>query len=222
MTSAHTIDKAFRIHVMSCIEKYKRVRQTKFAKANNISVDSVYAHNQFPIWCLVKLFKSQYNIRSRLFKSLTEEQKSDWLAFYDKNKQIILMSKENHEDFHKNNSFDVKTSSWKSNNPNEQQTTTHTMHLKKPKNKLVNCDFSNVVENKDETNDDKVTVKSKTKDKSKDVSKDKPKNVINVSKDKSNDVTKNDTDKDDTNEHAKKHVKKRVRVRKNVNNTNDT
>lgn len=213
MTSAHTIDKAFRIHVMSCIEKYKRVRQTKFAKANNISVDSVYAHNQFPIWCLVKLFKSQYNIRSRLFKSLTEEQKSDWLAFYDKNKQIILMSKENHEDFHKNNSFDVKTSSWKSNNPNEQQTTTHTMHLKKPKNKLVNCDFSNVNESNKIKNESKETNVSNMNNKTKNESKDTK---------RKSDESKDNESKDDTNEHAKKHVKKRVRVRKNVNNTNDT
>ena len=206
MTSVHTIDKAFRMHVIPCIEKYKRVRQTKFAKANNISVDSVYAHNQFPIWCLVKLFKSQYNIRSRLFKSLSEEQKSEWLSFYDKNKQIVLMSKENHEDFHKNNSFDVKTSSWKPNNPNEQPTITHTMHLKKPKNKLVNHDFSKTVENKD----DKVTVKSKTKD------------VINVSKDKSKNVTKNDESKDNEDKDVKKHVKKKIRVKKNVNNTDAT
>lgn len=210
MTSAHTIDKAFRMHVISCIEKYKRVRQTKFAKANNISVDSVYAHNQFPIWCLVKLFKSQYNIRSRLFKSLSEEQKSEWLSFYDKNKQIVLMSKENHEDFHKNNSFDVKTSSWKPNNPNEQQTTTHTMHLKKPKNKLVNCDFSKTVETKDD---------NKIKNKSKNVDNDK---IKNISKDKSKDVIKNDESKDDAYKDVKKHVKKRIRVRKNVNNTNDT
>lgn len=213
MTSAHTIDKAFRVHVMPCIEKYKRVRQTKFAKANNISVDSVYAHNQFPIWCLVKLFKSQYNIRSRLFKSLTEEQKSDWLAFYDKNKQIILMSKENHEDFHKNNSFDVKTSSWKSNNPNEQQTTTHTMHLKKPKNKLVNCDFSNVNESNKTKNESKETNVSNMNNKTKNESKDTK---------RKSDESKDNESKDDTNEHAKKHVKKRARVRKNVNNTNDT
>ena len=213
MTSAHTIDKAFRIHVMSCIEKYKRVRQTKFAKANNISVDSVYAHNQFPIWCLVKLFKSQYNIRSRLFKSLTEEQKSDWLAFYDKNKQIILMSKENHEDFHKNNSFDVKTSSWKSNNPNEQQTTTHTMHLKKPKNKLVNCDFSNVNESNKTKNESKETNVSNMNNKTKNESKDTK---------RKSDESKDNESRDDTNEHVKKHIKKRARVRKNVNNTNDT
>lgn len=220
MTSAHTIDKAFRIHVMPCIEKYKRVRQTKFAKANNISVESVYAHNQFPIWCLVKLFKAQYNIRSRLFKSLTEEQKSDWLAFYDKNKQIILMSKENHEDFHKNNSFDVKTSSWKPNNPNEQQTTAHTMHLKKPKNKLVNCNFSNVNESNKIKNESKEAkegnvsnMNNKTKNESKEA------NVSNESKE---DKGKNNESKDDTSEHAQKHVKKRIRVRKNINNADDT
>ena len=213
MTSAHTIDKAFRVHVMPCIEKYKRVRQTKFAKANNISVDSIYAHNQFPIWCLVKLFKSQYNIRSRLFKSLTEEQKSDWLAFYDKNKQIILMSKENHEDFHKNNSFDVKTSSWKSNNPNEQQTTTHTMHLKKPKNKLVNCDFSNVNESNKTKNESKETNVSNMNNKTKNESKDTK---------RKSDESKDNESRDDTNEHVKKHIKKRARVRKKVNNTNDT
>lgn len=208
MTSAHTIDKAFRMHVIPCIEKYKRVRQTKFAKANNISVDSVYAHNQFPIWCLVKLFKSQYNIRSRLFKSLTEEQKSEWLAFYDKNKQIILMSKENHEDFHKNNSFDVKTSSWKLNNPNEQPTITHTMHLKKPKNKLANCDFSNVNES------------NKTKNESKEANPSNMSNLNNKTKNESKDnKPKNDESKDNTNEQVKKHIKKRVRVRKNVNNT---
>ena len=216
MSSAHTIDKAFRVHVMPCIEKYKRVRQTKFAKANNISVDSVYAHNQFPIWCLVKLFKSQYNIRSRLFKSLTEEQKSEWLAFYDKNKQIILMSKENHEDFHKNNSFDVKTSSWKPNNPNEQQTTNHVMNLKKPKNKLVNCDFSNVNESNKIKNESKeANINNKTKNET---------NASNEPKDdkhKNNEIKDNEP-KDDTNEHVKKHIKKRVRVRKNVNSINDT
>ena len=222
MTSAHTIDKAFRIHVMSCIEKYKRVRQTKFAKANNISVDSVYAHNQFPIWCLVKLFKSQNNIRSRLFKSLTEEQKSDWFAFYDKNKQIILMSKENHEDFHKNNSFDVKTSSWKPNNPNEQQTTTHTMHLKKPKNKLVNCDFSNVNESNKTKNKAKEANMSSMNNKTKHEAKET--NVSNESKEDKHkdDESKNNESKNDTNEHIQKHIKKRVRVRKNINSTNDT
>lgn len=216
MSSTHTIDKAFRIHVMPCIEKYKRVRQTKFAKANNISVESVYAHNQFPIWCLVKLFKSQYNIRSRLFKSLTEEQKSDWLTFYDKNKQIILMSKENHEDFHKNNSFDVKTSSWKPNNPNEQQTTAHTMHLKKPKNKLVNCDFSNINESNKTKNDSKEANVSNMNNKTKNESKEA--NVLNEPK---NDEPKDDEPKDD-NKHVKKHIKKKVHVRKNVNNTDST
>ena len=147
-----------------------------------------------------------------------------------KNKQIVLMSKENHEDFHKNNTFDTKTSSWKPNNPNEQPTITHTMHLKKPKNKLVHCDFSKAVENKDETKDDKVIVKSKSKNDetytSNNVSKYKTKDETytsnNVSKYKTKDETKHNESKDDVDKDVKKHVKKRVRVRKNVNNIDDT
>ena len=106
----------YKEYVTSIILKFKKSRQTRFANANNTTVDYVHVHNQIPVWYLVKLFKTKNNIKSRLFKSLSDEQKASWLAFYDQNKQLALMTVENHKNFHENNMFDVKTATWRKTN----------------------------------------------------------------------------------------------------------
>ena len=103
----------FKNHVNPLIVKFKKARQTRFANLNHMNVEDIHVHNDVPIWYLVKLFKTQNNIKSRLFKSLSDEQKANWLAFYDQNKKLVLMSNEKHEIFHKNNIFDIKTGTWK-------------------------------------------------------------------------------------------------------------
>lgn len=95
------------------ISKFKKMRQTRFAKTNNVTIDNIHVHNQIPIWYLVKSFKTKYHIKSRLFKSLSNEQKANWLSFYDQNKTLVLMTTENHDNFHKNNVFDIKIGTWK-------------------------------------------------------------------------------------------------------------
>lgn len=105
----------YKEYINPIIAKFKKARQTRFAKANNVTIDNIHVHNQIPVWFLVKLFKSQNNIKSRLFKSLSEEQKNNWVMFYNQNKQLMLMTTENHELFHKNNTFDAKNVTWKVN-----------------------------------------------------------------------------------------------------------
>lgn len=103
----------FKNHVNPLIIKFKKARQTRFANVNHMNIEDIHVHNEVPIWYLVKKFKSQNNIKSRLFKSLSEEQKNCWLSFYDQNKKLVLMTNEKHENFHKNNMFDVKSGTWK-------------------------------------------------------------------------------------------------------------
>ena len=109
-----TVDVEFKNFVQPCIDAFKRSRVTRFAKSNNVTNEEVHVHNQVPIWFLVKRFKLQNNIKSRLFKSLSEEQKQLWLNFYNENKQIILMTNEKHKAFHESNMFDLKSGTWKS------------------------------------------------------------------------------------------------------------
>ena len=103
----------FKEYVEPIIGKFKRSRQTRFAKSHNVSPDDVHAHNMIPIWYLAKEFKTMNGIKSRLFKSLSEEQKSAWLTFYDQRKQITLMTTKEHEKFHSENVFDVKRGGWR-------------------------------------------------------------------------------------------------------------
>lgn len=129
------------------ISKFKKMRQTRFAKSNNVTVDNIHVHNQIPIWYLVKLFKTNYHIKSRLFKSLSDEQKTNWLSFYDQNKILVLMTTESHDNFHKNNIFDIKTGTWKItqqltenkeiDDHKDKITNTHTVSSKSPVKKRV-------------------------------------------------------------------------------------
>ena len=114
---ATSFDIEFRNFILPSIEKFKRSRVTRFAKSNNVSNEEVHVHNQIPVWFLVKRFKTQNNIKSRLFKSLTEEQKQLWLNFYEENKHLELMTNEKHKQFHDSNMFNVKNGTWKNINP---------------------------------------------------------------------------------------------------------
>lgn len=123
-TPTTTIDIEFRNFLAPTIEAFKRSRITRFAKSNGVSSEDVHVHNQVPIWFLLKRFKTQNNIKSRLFKSLTDENKQAWLTFYNENKQLVLMTNENHKQFHDSNLFDVKSGTWKSLNPQVPPTST--------------------------------------------------------------------------------------------------
>lgn len=107
----------FKTHIAPIITKFMKSRQTKFAKSKNVSIENIHAHNQLPIWFLIKQFKSQNNIRSRLFRSLTDEQKIIWFDYYDQHKQLVLMTTAEHEQFHKSHIFDIKSGEWKNINP---------------------------------------------------------------------------------------------------------
>ena len=102
----------FKISVQPIIEKFIKRRQTKFANTHNCKVEDVHVHNQIPIWFLVKKFKEQYGIKSRVFKSLTPEQQGNWVAFYDQHKDLKIMTNEEHTAFHTSHSFNVKNESW--------------------------------------------------------------------------------------------------------------
>ena len=107
----------FKTHIAPIVTKFMKSRQTKFAKSKNVSIENIHAHNQLPIWFLIKQFKSQNNIRSRLFRSLTDEQKITWFDYYDQHKQLVLMTTAEHEQFHKSHIFDIKSGEWKNINP---------------------------------------------------------------------------------------------------------
>lgn len=102
----------FKTSVQPIIEKFIKRRQTKFANTHNCKVEDVHVHNQIPIWFLVKKFKEQYGIKSRVFKSLTPEQQGNWVAFYDQHKDLKIMTNEEHTAFHTSHSFNVKNESW--------------------------------------------------------------------------------------------------------------
>lgn len=133
-TPTTTIDIEFRNYLAPTIEAFKRSRITRFAKSNGVSNEDVHVHNQIPIWFLLKRFKTQNNIKSRLFKSLTDENKQAWLTFYNENKQLVLMTNEKHKQFHDSNLFDMKTGTWKSLNPQSPPSTPSAEEEKRARN----------------------------------------------------------------------------------------
>lgn len=99
----------FKESVVTIIDKFKRSRQTRFANSNKCDVNSIHVHNDKPIPYLVKQFKDSNSIKSRVYKSLTPDQQSAWLSYYDSNKQLRIMTDEQHRQFHDTHKFDVKT-----------------------------------------------------------------------------------------------------------------
>ena len=102
----------FRQSVAHIIEAFIKRRQTKFANTHHCTVADVHVHNAKPIWFLVKKFKEQNGIKSRVFKSLTAEQQTEWVKFYDANKDLKVMTNDEHKQFHDGHTFNVKTESW--------------------------------------------------------------------------------------------------------------
>lgn len=102
----------YKIAIEPILEKFRKHRQTKFANSHNCSVTDVHIHNQNPVSFLVKKFKEQNGIKSRVFKSLTPEQQSLWISFYDSNKDLKIMTNEQHTQFHNTHSFNAKTGTW--------------------------------------------------------------------------------------------------------------
>ena len=96
----------YRNAVNDIIDKFKRSRITRFTKTKNVSTDDVHVHNDKPIWYLVKIFKKNNNIRTRTYHNLPQNMKDEWIRFYEMNKQLKLMTKAEHTEWHKNNNFD--------------------------------------------------------------------------------------------------------------------
>ena len=142
MTSSFDIE--FKNFITPSIEKFRKSRITRFCKSNNVSIDDVHVHNQIPVWFLVKRFKSENGIKSRLFKSLSEEQKNSWLNYYEQNKQLVILTNEKHKSFHDANLFDIKTGTWRNINPQ----TTDEKPLSHKREKKVEI-------NEEQTNDEK-------------------------------------------------------------------
>ena len=103
----------FKESVQPIIERYIRNRKTRFCSSHHITAEQLHVHNKIPVWYLVKKYKSEQKIKSRLYKSLTEEQRQSWLNYYDQNKQLELLTNQEHENFHSIYDFDIKTESWK-------------------------------------------------------------------------------------------------------------
>lgn len=103
----------FREAIQPIIDRFQRMRQTRFAKSNNINVDQIHIHNRIPIWHLVKMFKHEYQLRSKLFKSLSDDMKHKWVEYYDRNKDLIIMTNDEHRRFHDVNVFDQKANKWR-------------------------------------------------------------------------------------------------------------
>lgn len=109
MKSSSQLPTDFRESVTSIIDKFKRARQTRFANSNHCDITSIHVHNDKPIAYLVKQFKDSNSIKSRVYKSLTPDQQSAWLSYYDSNKQLRMMTEDQHRQFHDTHKFDVKS-----------------------------------------------------------------------------------------------------------------
>ena len=105
----------YKLAVEQIIEKFRKPRQTKFANSRNCTISDVHIHNHKPIWFLVKKFKEQNSIKTRVFKSLTPEQQTTWVTFYDQNKDLKIMTNEQHTQFHNTYTFNIKTETWTEN-----------------------------------------------------------------------------------------------------------
>lgn len=106
------LNEDFRPSIEHIIKTFLTRRQTKFAKSHNCATSDIHAHNNKPISYLVKKFKSENSIKSHLFKSLSPEQQAAWVAFYDANKDLVIMTNGEHEEFHRTHAFNNTTCSW--------------------------------------------------------------------------------------------------------------
>lgn len=69
-------------------------RIANFAKKNGVESSSIEIVDDIPVAEIEKNFKKNNGIKTRLYKNLTEEQKSAWLMYYDDHKQLSMKVKQ--------------------------------------------------------------------------------------------------------------------------------
>lgn len=98
--------------VNDVVEKFKRSRIKRFVTKNGCAESDVHLHNERPIWYLVKAFKASNNLKTRTYKNITEGQKESWHQYYIDNMKLVLMTDEQHKEFHNTHEFDAKNNVW--------------------------------------------------------------------------------------------------------------
>ena len=83
------------IIVEPILNEYLRKRKTRYANSHNVSIESVKVVNTISISDLFSKWKKENNIKTKLFKNLSEEQKNMWIQYFDTNKTLMLISNEN-------------------------------------------------------------------------------------------------------------------------------
>lgn len=102
----------YRLAIKPLIISFGRNRITKYAKSHGCNNTNVHVHNQLPVSIIVNDFRTINKIKVKKFDKLSKEQQSDWITYYNNNKILQLMTNEEHDEFHKNNEFDIKTRQW--------------------------------------------------------------------------------------------------------------
>ena len=102
----------FESAVLPIVNKWKGSRRTRFAKNKGVSPDDVIVFDEIPIPSLEKQFKAELGLKIRSYKNLSEDQKNQWLQYYDSHKSLKLMTLNEHETFTKSNNFNVRTKQW--------------------------------------------------------------------------------------------------------------
>ena len=94
------------------IEKWKRARQTKFAKSNNTTVDHVVVHQQLPVDVMYHDFRQANMIKARTFKGVPDEMKQQWLRYFDEHKQMTLMTDRDRDAFMSTHKYNTRKHEW--------------------------------------------------------------------------------------------------------------
>ena len=207
---------SWRESIQPCIEKWKKSRLTRYIKKMGINAKDVHVHNNLPLNVLVKEFKHSNGVKNRSFDKLTEENKKTWLEYYDTHKNLIMMTREEHEEFHERNGFNEATKEWnecatsKIDKPKSGRMKSDKPKSDKPKSDKLKCDKpkSDKLEN-DQLNDKSKSDKPKSdrlndKLKSDKLKCDKPKSDKSKNDKPKNDKPKNDKPKNDRPSHKPK------------------
>lgn len=94
------------------IEKWKRARQTRFAKSNNTTVDHVVVHQQLPVDVMYHDFRQANMIKARTFKGVPDEMKQQWLRYFDEHKQMTLMTDRDRDTFMSTHKYNPRKHEW--------------------------------------------------------------------------------------------------------------
>ena len=103
---------AYREFIQDIIDNFCKRRITKFAKTKSVDNSLIHAHNDTPIWAMIKQFKSDNSIKTRSFKTLSDAQKEAWRTYYTSHMKLVLMTDDEHKKYHSENEFVYKTNLW--------------------------------------------------------------------------------------------------------------